>query len=104
MALQLNVDYHLFWTLNPKKLQPFITANQEQKKQKMEHANFKAWLNGIYTTYSIAAVMGENSKYPEKPLHLFSEKDDLDQRKEQESQMFSAYAAMFNKRFDENEE
>ena len=70
----------------------------------MERLNYGAWLTGIYTTYSIASVIGENAKYPEKPIALFSQEEEaLAKQQEKESQLFSAYAAMFNKNFEKKQ-
>lgn len=98
-ALQLGVDYKLFWSLNPRKLKPFVLAYELELKDKMEEMNFSSWMIGIYMSYSMASVLGENSNYPESPLSLFEQKDDEMDRSVRESELFGAYAAMFNKTF-----
>ncbi len=35
MALRMGVDYHLFWQLNPRRLQPFVKAYQEEQKRSL---------------------------------------------------------------------
>ena len=100
MALRMGVDYHLFWQLNPRRLQPFVKAYQEEQKAQLERANFAAWLSGIYVTHSIAASLGENARYPEKPIDLYETEEELESRKAREAELFSAYVDMFNKNFE----
>lgn len=100
MALQIGVEYELFWSLNPKKLRPFVKAYENTLKQRTLQSNYAAWISGIYATYAIASAMSEHTEYPEKPLALYENEHDIAERKAQESQMFSAYAAMFNRSFD----
>lgn len=96
----MGVDYHLFWRLNPRKLKPFVAAYKEEQKEQAERTNYAAWLSGVYVTHAIAASLGENTRYPEKPINLFESEEDLESRKEQEAQLFSAYVDMFNKNFE----
>lgn len=65
----------------------------------MEEMNFNSWMMGIYMSYSMASVLGDNSNYPEKPLSLFEYEEDEMDRSVKESELFGAYAAMFNKSF-----
>ena len=94
MALRMGVDYHLFWQLNPRRLQPFVKAYQEKQKAQLERANYAAWLSGIYVTHSIAASLGENA------IDLYETEEDLESRKAREAELFSAYVDMFNKNFE----
>jgi hypothetical protein len=66
----IGVDYDLFWTLNPKTMQPFIKAF----KLSQENKNAEAWLNGVYIRLAIASVFGKNSPYPKQPIKDFKEK------------------------------
>lgn len=100
MALRMGVDYCLFWQLNPRKLHPFVKAYQAEQKEQLERANYAAWLSGIYVTHAVAASLGENARYPEKPIDLYETEEDLESRKAQEAELFSAYVDMFNKSFD----
>ena len=65
----------------------------------MEEMNFNSWMIGIYMSYSIASVLGENSNYPESPVSLFEREDDEMDRSVKEAELFGAYVAMFNKSF-----
>ena len=73
---------------------------QEKQKAQLERANYAAWLSGIYVTHSIAASLGENARYPEKPIDLYETEEDLESRKAREAELFSAYVDMFNKNFE----
>lgn len=80
----MGVDYDLFWSLNPKSLQPFIKAFELQKKQD----DYNAWLNGMYVQHAVASVLnGSKSKYPREPFiiareHRLSLKEYMMQRME----------------------
>jgi len=92
------VAYELFWTLNPQKLKPFIKAYELENQQWSEKVNITAWLNGFYITRAIAAVLSEDNPYFETPLDITGEtkRDGMFQ----DSEIFNAYAAVFNKEFD----
>lgn len=100
-ALQIGVDYYTFWILTPKKLKPFIKAFKEKEERELEKANFISWISGIYFTHSIATVMGEKHQYPDNPLPIFQSEEEKEERREKEADLFGAYAAMFNKQFEE---
>lgn len=70
-ALAIGVPYELFWTLNPRKLQPFIEA--QKQKQKLLDSNM--WLMGMYIQSAVTVAVEHNlagkkaqTKYLEKPL------------------------------------
>lgn len=100
----MGVDYSLFWSMTPIKLMPFVRAYEEKKRVEIEGANFITWIAGIYMSYSIAAVLGENNKYPEKPIQIYETENDEAEREAEEANLFGAYAAMFNKEFKERSE
>lgn len=99
-ALLIGVDYQLFWSLNPRKLEPFILAYEKKSKSRLEELNVAAWLNGVYFTQSIGATFGENGKYPEEPIRLFGDTSPKNEKEAvSEADIFSAYAMTFNKEF-----
>lgn len=73
-ALSIGVDYSTFWTLNPKKLESFITAFKQKTefefKKKKEEINFSAWLSGVYFGEAVSALLSKKSKYPKEPFPL----------------------------------
>ena len=100
-ALQIGVDYGLFWRLTPKKLEPFLKAYESRQKEQLEFINIAGWVNGMYAGYSLGAAFGENVQYPEKPVQIFRSEEDVEENNDWEAEYFSAYAAMFNKQFEE---
>lgn len=100
-ALQIGVDYGLFWQLTPKKLEPFLKAYESRQKEQLEFINIAGWVNGMYAGYSLGTAFGENVQYPEKPVQIFQSEEDVQENTEWEAEYFSAYAAMFNKQFEE---
>ena len=100
-ALQIGVDYALFWRLTPKKLEPFLKAYESRQKEQLEFINIAGWVNGMYAGCSLSAAFGENAQYPEKPVQIFQSEEDVQENTEREAEYFSAYAAMFNKQFEE---
>ena len=67
----------------------------------IEFINIAGWLNGMYAGYSLGAAFGENVQYPEKPIQMFRSEEVSQENDDWEAEYFSAYAAMFNKQFEE---
>lgn len=94
-ALTIGVDYDLFWSLNPRKLQPFVKSFKMKQKIKTEDINFQTWLQGIYFGKALVASLDKNQEYFEKPI-------DFQKIKEQKSQeelmamKFEAWSIAFN--------
>lgn len=65
-ALMMGVDYGLFWTLNPKSLDPFTKAFSLRKKQE----DMNAWNIGNYVRMAIASSFSNSVKYPDKPYTM----------------------------------
>lgn len=69
-------------------------------KERAEEINFASWVSGIYGSYSLASVFGEGNHYPQEPLLLFEEDEEKSMKKQDnDAKIFGAYAAMFNKSF-----
>lgn len=92
--MAIGVDYVLFWTLNPKQIKPFIEAHKQKQMLWQEEVNFTAWLNGIYVSSAIAACLGENSPYPEKPISFDGKNQE--QKTSFDAKKFHAFAIAFN--------
>jgi len=94
-ALTIGVDYDLFWSLNPRKLQPFVKSFKMKQKIKTEYINFQTWLQGIYFGKALVASLDKNQEYFKEPI-------DFQKIKEQKSQeelmamKFEAWAIAFN--------
>lgn len=72
-ALSLDVEYNLFWKLNPKKLSYFVEAH----KIKMKNQDFLNYSLGGYIKMGTASLLNKQNKYPSKPFL-----DDIDKSKE----------------------
>ena len=94
-ALTIGVDYDLFWSLNPRKLQAFVKSFKMKQKIKTEYINFQTWLQGIYFGKALVASLDKNQEYFEEPI-------DFQKIKEQKSQeelmamRFEAWSIAFN--------
>lgn len=90
-CLSIGISYELFWTLNPKKLQPFFEAEKIKQEQKYKDINYTAWLNGMYVASAISACFSKNTKYPEKPYEAKREEENWTH-----AERFGAWAIAFN--------
>ena len=93
----MGVEYSLFWSLNPKKMEPFIEAFQQRATMKREQMNFTSWLTGMYVTHAVAACFGKNHQYPREPISL--EPQDEQEKSQMDAQRFEAFAISFNQEF-----
>lgn len=87
-ALSIGVDYQLFWTLTPRKLEPFIKAAKLRIDEKYKAINYSAWLSGMYVRSAIASAFNKNAKYPEQPFG--------EEKKVNPADKFRAWATAFN--------
>ena len=87
-ALQIGVDYGLFWRLTPKKLEPFLKAYESKQKEQLEFINIAGWVNGMYAGYSLGAAFGENVQYPEKPVQIFRSEEEIQENTDWEAEYF----------------
>lgn len=101
-ALCWNIDYDLFWRLNPKTLKPFGNAYRLKQERDYDSDNRKAWMSGLYVARAIAANFGKGKKYPEKPIEFYQKDSEghLVQTEEDKARMdaerFEAWAIAFN--------
>lgn len=82
-------------------MEPFLKAYESRQKEQLEFINIAGWVNGMYAGYSLGAAFGENVQYPEKPVQIFRSEEEIQENTDWEAEYFSAYAAMFNKQFEE---
>lgn len=91
----MGVDYDLFWTLNPKSLQPFIKAFELKQKNN----DTMAWQFGQYVRMAIASVLSKDGKYPQKPILSKDEVVAKQMSAEEIKARFMAHAQRINARF-----
>lgn len=101
----MGVDYNTFWTLNPKKLMPFITAYNEKRQDEANWADYVAWLHGLYTLEAIASVLPKSKvKYPTRPKSepRSSEEEEFERKKKKLKAAIEAFNAGFKTKKDVN--
>lgn len=74
----IGVGYDLFWTLNPKSLQPFIRAFELSQRNN----DMLAWRSGMYIKLAIGSTISDKIKYPNHP---FSVDNDIEINEEEKS-------------------
>lgn len=99
----MGVDYNTFWTLNPKKLMPFITAYNEKRQDEANWADYVAWLHGLYTLEAITSILPKSKvKYPEQPRSMpkRSEEEAFERKKKKLEAAVEAFNAGFKTKKD----
>lgn len=90
-CLSIGISYDLFWTLNPRKLEPFYEAEKIKQEENYKQINYTAWLNGIYVAEAISTCFTKNKKYPESPHEAKKEEENWTH-----AERFGAWATAFN--------
>lgn len=78
-ALNIGISETLFWTLNPHRLKPYMTAYEQRTKERLEQQNMMAYVQGMYIAEAIKATVGnmfskgQVLEYPKEPYELFKE-------------------------------
>lgn len=103
-ALAIGVDYNLFWSLNPKRLKPFLEANKLKLKQQNEFM----WLQGMYIFDAVSVAIYNNFKdkgkksmeYLQEPLEIFKPTpEEMEARAERERQKVIAFFNNLERQF-----
>lgn len=101
-ALTIGVDYQTFWTLNPRKLTPFVEAYKQKQeyaaREFREKANFSAWLQGVYIARAIAVNFAKNASYFDQPIML-SNSENSEEDVNGDAVKFECWAKTFNQQF-----
>lgn len=97
----MGVDYNLFWTLNPRKLQPFIKSFEMKQKINIETINYQTWLQGIYFGRAVVATLDKNVEYFDKPIDFdkYSNENVSEEKTKEEimATKFEVLSIMFNR-------
>ena len=96
-ALTIGVDYDLFWSLNPRKLQPFVKSFEMKQKIKTEYINYQTWLQGIYFGRALVASLDKNQEYFKEPINFQKIKEQKSQE-ELLAMKFEAWSIAFKKK------
>ena len=105
MWVPLGVKYHIpidiFYKLNPKKMLRYQPYLSEWLKQSKHEENETGWVNGIYVTKAVAAVLAKQAKYPEEVIDLFGSGQSRSSEEEAyvltDADRFAGFAIQFNK-------
>lgn len=106
-ALAIGVEYSLFYSLNPKKIEAFTEGFRLKQEMEMDKIYLETWLNGQYVLYALGVVLGE-SEYPKEPYSSETLKEQLDEEKQEEKLRiknevdaikFAEFAEAFNRDF-----
>lgn len=98
-CLNIGISYELFWTLNPRKIRPFVLADRKKQEEDFNMRNFNAWLNGIYVAQAIGSCFSKQDKYPEQPIDFKESKKDS----KKDATIFEAWAIAFNRDFEKKQ-
>lgn len=100
-CLSIGVRLDDFWELNPRKLQPFLKADE----LRMQRKNQELWLQGRYfyeaMVVALNGALSKNSsgKYPEKPYDMnFHEEQSREENIEKAKAMFMQFAEGIKKK------
>lgn len=105
MWVPLGVKYHIpidiFYKLNPKKMLRYQPYLSEWLKQSKHEESETGWVNGIYVTKAVAAVLAKQAKYPEEVIDLFGNSQSRSGDEEAyvltDADRFAGFAIQFNK-------
>lgn len=90
----MHVPYEVFWTLNPKKLEPFEKAMEMEQDAMQARLNLQGWVTGVYVQHAIASCFSKGAKFPNKPIDFWGKEKKA--TPEQEASMFESFMHMHN--------
>ncbi len=83
-ALEIGISEAVFWTLNPRKIRPYIIAEENRIKKQMQLQNTMNYIQGIYFSDAIKCTIGnmfstdgKKFEFPKEPYPLFENKKEL---------------------------
>ena len=97
-ALTIGVDYDTFWHLTPAKLDIFVSAHNNKKRQK----DWESWISGQYTLRAVSvaidqAMNGKKSKleyFDEPVLWKFMDESELTEEEREKREMDAEISKM----------
>lgn len=97
--MAMGVSESQFWNMNPRRLAPFVKADQIR----LERQNYIAWITGAYIQRAIASCLSRQAEYPEKPERLtpMSEREKevaAEMEREKAIAFFKSLEASFNRK------
>lgn len=104
IALRYGVPEHIFWDLNPKRLEPWKRMYEFQQQEKADNDDYMAWLQGRYVLEAVGSMFDKNFQYPTEPHSVLQRREEQDEANQIASDRFWAFAMAFNKRFENKEQ
>ena len=106
MWVPFGVKYHipmeLFYRLNPNKMMRYQPYMNEWMKQNKHEESEVGWVNGLYVSKAVAAVVSKGAKYPEEAIDFFGVGNESGSETEEtpkisDADIFAGFAIQFNK-------
>ena len=94
----MNVDYSLFWELSPRKLKPFLEA----ENMKFINRNREMWIHGLYIVSAVGRALSNENQYYEKPID-FTVKSQEEIAQEEEER-FRSWVEVANEEWNRKQE
>ena len=85
-ALTIGVDYDTFWHLTPAKLDIFVSAHNNKKRQK----DWESWINGQYTLRAVSVAIDQAMNV----LWKFMDESELTEEEREKREMDAEIAKM----------
>ena len=100
-ALQIGGRLWAFLAAYTEKDGTILKAYESRQKEQLEFINIAGWVNGMYAGYSLGAAFGGKRAVPGETGSDFPVGGRCAGKHRVGSRILSAYAAMFNKQFEE---
>ena len=95
-AILIGMTPHDFWEEDPDWFwvhRKIYIAKQKDEQQQM---NLQSWLLGVYIQKAIASVFSKKYTYPNEPLDIGLEQNEVETKRKQEKQVAKTYANLKN--------
>ena len=89
-ALTIGVNYDTFWHLTPAKLDIFVSAHNNKKRQK----DWESWINGQYTLRAVSVAIDQAMNFGEPVLWKFMDESELTKEEREKREMDAEIAKM----------
>lgn len=106
-ALAIGVEYSLFYSLNPKKMDSFVEGFRLKQEIELDKIYLETWLTGQYVLSAIGVIVG-GSEYPIEPHSSQELSEQISEEKQEEKLKiknevdaikFAEFAEAFNRDF-----
>ena len=74
-SIRYGMTYDQFWFGEPQLYYIYEEAYNEEREDRLKEKDVLNWQFGIYLDYAIGHWLGENVKYPDKPLFFAKQEE-----------------------------